>query len=665
MKNTMTQFIKKWFKQAIITSLAILSVMAANAMTADAFTLIEPTVTSKITQNSASPYTVKEGETFMINYCINAPAYITVGIYEPIDANSSKTIDILTNEVLQSGGCYTEFWTSNTAGKYFYSVTMKETGLFSKGNDYRADWIYVEEVTTPVDPVDPTELEIVDVSIDNKTFNPEDDEEASIYFTINKDAYITLEIRDEDDDKVVTLVDDKFYEVGEHRVDWDGDDEDNDVVRDGKYSYELTAKNGSKKDKVSGKLEVRTDDDTDNDTEDPRLKNVFLTKKSFDPGSNEKTYIVFTLTSDADVVVRVDDEKIYDENDLNDGTYVVEWDGDGYEDREGTYTFEISAKNSRGNDSESGEIEVADDSKEDKKPNVYKDSVDRIPYEPKHENIYISFKMDRDAEVTIEIRDGSKVIATLIEEKDLTDGSHKIGWDGKDQYGDYVEDGVYEYKITAANSKGKDVERGYFSVEEVGNAKYNSERCTIFSDVSEDYRYCEAIEWTKDQGIFEGYTDGTFRPNQAINRVEALKVILKTMDVKILDSYGELLGFSDIDRFGWYMPYLRTALSVGIINGYPDGTFRPGQPVNRVEALVMMLNTGKVKHDLIIPNSYYGRPYWDTPNDPATKWYISYAWFAQEHDLTGNEYYLYPGANMSRGELADMLYRYHQAGLDD
>ena len=114
---------------------------------------------------------------------------------------------------------------------------------------------------------------------------------------------------------------------------------------------------------------------------------------------------------------------------------------------------------------------------------------------------------------------------------------------------------------------------------------------------------------------------------------------------------GENLGFPDIDRYGWYMPYLKTALALGIVNGYPDGTFKPANAVLRIEALVTMLNTGKAKYGIIIPTNNYSQPYYDTPNAPDTKWYLSYAWFAKANSLTDNDYYLYPGTYMTRGEM--------------
>lgn len=251
------------------------------------------------------------------------------------------------------------------------------------------------------------------------------------------------------------------------------------------------------------------------------------------------------------------------------------------------------------------------------------------------------------------------MIATTIREKSVNEGHESLGWDGRDDNGNYIANGVYQYKIIAENYSGKDVEIGNFSVEETSGAKRLYDNCGSFDDVDSNYKYCDAIAWAQSEGIFGGYNDGTFRPNNAINRVEALKVILEAMDVNLLDAYGQHLGFYDTNPNTWYAPYLKTATSLGIVNGYKDGTFRPNITISRIEALKMILETGRVKHNIIIPTNVYGQPYYDTPNTGASKWYLSYVYFAKEFNLSDNEFYFYPQSNMTRGEMADMLYRYH------
>jgi flagellar hook assembly protein FlgD len=432
-------------------------------------------------------------------------------------------------------------------------------------------------------------------------------------------------------------------------------------------------------------------------TVDPRLRTVYTTKAGFDPGREEVTNIVFTLTADADIEVSIyneDDEKVetlLNKKDLEKGIYVVEWNGENYIDAEEEFTYKIEVKNADGEDTAEGQIEVAQDEKSNRKPNIYKDKVEEIPYKPENNELTISFKLDKEGEVTVEIRDGNYLIDTLTEDENMEAGYNSVSWDGKNEDGEYVENGIYEYKISSINDKGKDVERGEFSVEEAedaiededkdddnnddddnnvcidcdnGNDNNNDDdnngNDSNFYDVSKNNKYYDAIMWAKNMGIFEGYYGNYFMPNEPISRAEALKVILEVMDVDIAKYKNENFCFDDVcDSSEWYMSYLKTGLALGIVKGYPDDTFKPNQSVNRIEALVMLLRTGEVVDDLVISTKNCGKPYYDTPNDATTKWYINYVWTAKNYELTDSSSYFRPEDAMTRGEMADMLYRYY------
>lgn len=668
-------FTKKWLIKSLISSLAVTG-FVSTILTAHAGAPIQITnaYTQSVDINTTDTIDISKGEKLTINYCISEPANMTVAIYKAIGTTSSEKVKTLSYNESKAEGCHSAVWDGSVSNKssdgaYFYGIDAVTSDGYSA---YVADWVYVKEsgTTIIVNNTTTEKLKIEDIEIDNDSFDPWNNEEAEITFTLNKDSYITFEIFDEDDDEVVTLIDNESYKKGEYTVEWDGEDDDDDIVDEGDYTFELTAKINDEKDKETGEISVSEEyNNVEEETEDPRLKDVYATKTEFDPGRKEISYLVFTLTADADVQIEIYNvngkkiEELYDENELSAGTYAVTWDGEEAIDFEGEYTYKITAKNSAGKDIQEEKITVADDKKEDKKPNVYKDKVSEIPYEPQNNNLEISFTLDKDAEVTIEIRDDEEAIVQIIDEEELTEGHHTMLWDGKDEYGEYAYDGVYEYKIIATNNKGKDVEKGYFSVEEPGTADNSVEKCGGFSDVDESYKYCEAVEWAKNKGIFEGYKNETFKPNDPIKRVEALKVVLEALDIRTLSADGENFGFKDVNRYEWYGEYLKTALSLGIVSGYPDGTFKPERSVSRIEAIVMLLNTAKAKCDLNIPTNNYGQPYYDTPNEANTKWYLSYAWFAKANNLTDNEYYLYPSDAMTRGEMADMLYRFSKMGL--
>ncbi len=103
-----------------------------------------------------------------------------------------------------------------------------------------------------------------------------------------------------------------------------------------------------------------------------------------------------------------------------------------------------------------------------------------------------------------------------------------------------------------------------------------------FSDVQKGKWYNVAISTLTKAGIFNGYPDGTFKPNQPITRAELAKVI--AMFAKLTEGERE---FSDIDGH-WAEPYIRLAAGNGWILGYPDGTFLPNENLKRAEAVTMI-----------------------------------------------------------------------------
>lgn len=104
------------------------------------------------------------------------------------------------------------------------------------------------------------------------------------------------------------------------------------------------------------------------------------------------------------------------------------------------------------------------------------------------------------------------------------------------------------------------------------------------------------------RGFIEGYPDGTLRPAAPINRAEALKILLLTANAdRILAELGPVdtppQTFSDVPPHAWFAPHVAHGLTLGLLEGYPDGTFRPAQPITRAEAaklvyLLMISNPG-------------------------------------------------------------------------
>jgi hypothetical protein len=89
------------------------------------------------------------------------------------------------------------------------------------------------------------------------------------------------------------------------------------------------------------------------------------------------------------------------------------------------------------------------------------------------------------------------------------------------------------------------------------------------------------IEKAKNHGIINGYPDGQFRPDQAITRAEAVKVIALCLN---LVEEKRQPNFLDLSLTYWAYHYIARAFNAGLISGYSDKTFRPAQPMTRAEA---------------------------------------------------------------------------------
>jgi len=174
-----------------------------------------------------------------------------------------------------------------------------------------------------------------------------------------------------------------------------------------------------------------------------------------------------------------------------------------------------------------------------------------------------------------------------------------------------------------------------------------------FSDVSEGYRYYTSVSYLEDSGVISGYDDGTFMPDQDVNRAEALKIILSgtSVDAPELDLYE--LPFSDLVDDGWYLPYINTAYELGIVSGYSDDSFAPEQTVNLAEALKMLALATNADIDYELTDA----PYEDVAADA---WFAPYVAYAKDLNLIEPEDdgLLYPGKTLSRAELSEIIYRF-------
>lgn len=171
-----------------------------------------------------------------------------------------------------------------------------------------------------------------------------------------------------------------------------------------------------------------------------------------------------------------------------------------------------------------------------------------------------------------------------------------------------------------------------------------------FPDVPNTHKNYLAVEYLNQNGIVSGYEDGTFKPQQLVNRVEALKIILEGNEVGIKEDFGDI-PFSDVGASDWFTKYVMSARDLGIVEGNPDGTFAPGRDVVRAEFLKMLLNTNNFKTE-----KWEGAQIFS--DVPADQWYTPYMNYAGQAGLVTKDAdnNLYPAQALDRGQVAEIMY---------
>ena len=110
-----------------------------------------------------------------------------------------------------------------------------------------------------------------------------------------------------------------------------------------------------------------------------------------------------------------------------------------------------------------------------------------------------------------------------------------------------------------------------------------------FWDITSDYLWAvQYIEACVDAGIINGYADGTFLPGQNVTRAEMAKMIAAACGLSAAASAG---SFSDVSASHWALQYIEACYEEGIITGYTDGTFLPENNVSRAEAAAIVSRT--------------------------------------------------------------------------
>lgn len=111
-----------------------------------------------------------------------------------------------------------------------------------------------------------------------------------------------------------------------------------------------------------------------------------------------------------------------------------------------------------------------------------------------------------------------------------------------------------------------------------------------FSDLDGVLWAKESIAYLARKGIINGVGNNMFAPNDLLTREQLVKIIVLVSGAKISE---ENTPFSDVNSGEWFMPYVSTAVKLGLVNGIDDKTFGSGRNVSRQDMAVFLMRLAK------------------------------------------------------------------------
>jgi uncharacterized lipoprotein YddW (UPF0748 family) len=135
----------------------------------------------------------------------------------------------------------------------------------------------------------------------------------------------------------------------------------------------------------------------------------------------------------------------------------------------------------------------------------------------------------------------------------------------------------------------------------------------IFSDIQNHWAQ-ECIRQLYARTIVSGYSDGTFRPNASVTRAEFAALLNKAFPN--LPVVRDAIAFTDVPSTYWAYPVIQSAYRKGLLSGFPDRTFKPNDPILRVQVLLALVSGLKYTPSTT-PNEIVKKYYDDAATIPS------------------------------------------------
>ncbi|WP_394235059.1 S-layer homology domain-containing protein [Niallia oryzisoli] len=171
-----------------------------------------------------------------------------------------------------------------------------------------------------------------------------------------------------------------------------------------------------------------------------------------------------------------------------------------------------------------------------------------------------------------------------------------------------------------------------------------------FKDVVEQEFYYEAVNVLTGNQVLNGYSDGTFKPGNKITRAEVAKIIAEAIGIDTTNVINP--NFTDVSKGAWYYPSVAALSNAKIIGGYGDQSFKPDAEITRAEMAKILVEA----YDSLdkLPSSK-GK-FTDVEEN---SWYAGYIAGLIHKEITNGRTptTFDPNGLLTRGEAATFVYR--------
>lgn len=165
------------------------------------------------------------------------------------------------------------------------------------------------------------------------------------------------------------------------------------------------------------------------------------------------------------------------------------------------------------------------------------------------------------------------------------------------------------------------------------------------------------IELLAAKRIINGEAPNRFSPDKSITRAEFTAILVRSLGLRVPNKAAT---FSDVAKGDWFTDVIATAVEAGIVNGYTDGSFKPNEQVTREQMAVMLARALSYVNKSVEVNENALEKYTDKGSisawaKPAIDELLTSQIMKGKSDTT-----IDPAALASRAEAAVMIKRFLQ-----